>query len=78
MPKRASFLSLNKAIDLMHAGGALQTMHAGAGKVDWFLLHKAGGRVKPEHAEKIKAMPDICAAADGLFPGLNQTWRMVR
>jgi hypothetical protein len=72
--KRVSYLTLNKAVDLMHAGGVLQSMCGS--KSAWFILHY--GAVRPEHAERIKAMPDVCASGDGLFPGHTQTWRLVR
>jgi hypothetical protein len=51
-------------------------MHTTLGK-EWFIL-PSGGRVAPRDAEKILARPDICAMEDGLFPGLSQTWHMVR
>jgi hypothetical protein len=76
--KRESYLTRNKAVDLMHAGGVLQSMHTGGSKSAWFILHRAGGAVRSEHAELIKAMPDVCASGDGLFPGHAQTWRLVR
>jgi hypothetical protein len=35
-----------------------------------------GGEVSDETAAKIRGMPQVVASNDGLFPGLNQTWRI--
>jgi len=35
-----------------------------------------GGLVSPATAEKIKQHPLVRACKDGLFPGLDQTWRL--
>jgi hypothetical protein len=58
----------------MHrADTRMAKMHTPSG----FILPR-GGRVKPADAEKILARPDIRGQEDCLFPGLSQTWRMVR
>jgi hypothetical protein len=75
MAKHA-FLTLNKTLDLMHGGAVLQLMHTGADRHEWFILHKNGGRVKPQDAEKLLAMPNIAPSNDGLF-GASQTYRII-
>jgi hypothetical protein len=37
-----------------------------------------GGEVSDEVAAKIKASGNVVASKDGMFPGLDQTWRMQR
>jgi hypothetical protein len=76
--KQPKYLRLDRAIELMHHRDArLALMHVTGGGKEWFVLPK-GGPVKSADAEKILARPDICAMEDGLWPGLSQTWRMVR
>jgi hypothetical protein len=71
------YLPLNQAIDLLHQEDSwLAKMHTTSG-AEWFILPR-GGPVKSDDAAKILARPDICAMEDSLFPGLSQTWRMVR
>ncbi len=68
-------LTLKKAMDLMHLPNTrLVRMFANGGQV-YFLI--PGGLVDDATAEKIKARPDVIANPDGLFPGINQTWRIV-
>jgi hypothetical protein len=74
---KTSYLRLDRAIDhLHHRDARMVKMHTPSG-MEWFILPR-GGRVKTADAEKILARPDICAQEDCLFPGLGQTWRMVR
>jgi hypothetical protein len=40
----------------------------------WFVV--PGGPVKNEVAEKIKAHPSVVAGKDGLWPSMDQTWKM--
>jgi len=71
------YLRLNHAIDLLHQKDSrMAKMHTTSG-VEWFILPR-GGAVKSDDAAKILARPDVCAMEDSLFPGLSQTWRMVR
>jgi hypothetical protein len=39
----------------------------------WFII--PGGEVSAETAAKIRKMPQVAPSKDGLFPGLDQTWR---
>jgi hypothetical protein len=41
--------------------------------VKWFLIPH--GEVSTETARKIRSMPQVAPSRDGLFPGLDQTWR---
>jgi hypothetical protein len=73
----SSYLRLERAIDLLHHQGVrMAKMHTLSG-MEWFILPN-GGRVKPGDADKILSRPDICGQEDCLFPGLSQTFRMVR
>jgi hypothetical protein len=63
-----------RAIDLMHEHGrCLALMHTVHGP-RWFII--PGAEVSEETAEAIRKMPNVKAAADALFPGMSQTWRM--
>jgi hypothetical protein len=71
------FLQLDKAVTLMHHKDTrMVKMHTQSG-MQWYVLPR-GGRIKPEDAKKILARPDIRGMEGSLFPGLSQTWRMVR
>jgi hypothetical protein len=71
-------MRLQRATDLMHhADARLVKMRVAGGGMDWFILPH-GGRVKEADAKTIIARPDICGMEDSLFPGLSQTYRMVR
>jgi hypothetical protein len=77
MSSRNPYLRRNQAIDLLHVKDSrMVAMHTNAGQ-GWFILPH-GGRVKPDDAAKILARSDICGQGDCLFPGLSQTYRMVR
>jgi hypothetical protein len=65
-------LTERKAIDLMRLGSVLICTN-GSG---WCVA--PGGLVTDEIAKKIKARPDVAGQQDALFPGLHQTWRMMR
>jgi hypothetical protein len=39
----------------------------------WYVV--PGGQVSEETARKIRAHPRVGAGRDGLFPGLDQTWK---
>jgi hypothetical protein len=77
MSKSPKYSRLDQVIDRMHHHGTrLAMMHTKHGK-EWFTVPH-GDRVKADDAMKIIARHDIHAMDDGLFPGLQQTWRMVR
>lgn len=67
-------MRIKKAIDLMHTGSRLMQMNKSGDSPAWYLV--PGGEVTLEMAEQIKAMPDVSASEDGLFPGHSQTWRI--
>jgi hypothetical protein len=76
-PLGGAYLRLDQALNLMHRPDArMANMHTPSG-LQWFIL-PGGGRVRPADAAKIIARPDIRGQGDCLFPGLSQTWRMVR
>lgn len=69
-------IGLKKAMDLMHRTGTrLVKMHGNGDGGSYYLV--PGGYVEPSTAEKIKAHPYVQALDDGLFPGHDQTWRLL-
>jgi hypothetical protein len=76
-PKGGRWLSFDNAMMLMHRKDTrLAKMNTMNGP-QW-MIFPHGGYVKPEDAEKILKRPDIHGQKDCLFPGLDQTYRMVR
>jgi hypothetical protein len=70
-------LSFNRALDLMRFDGArLLKMHTNASPEGVAHYVVPGGYVTPETAEKIKKHPLVASSHDGLWPGLEQTWRL--
>ena len=70
-------IKYERAVDLMHRRGArLTKMHNGGGGCCHYLV--PGGMVDWDTAERIKQHPLVHPGKDGLFPGLDQTWTMVR
>jgi hypothetical protein len=45
-----------------------------SGRTQYFIV--PGGPVDDQTAQKIKDHPQIRAGKDGLFPGMEQTWRI--
>jgi hypothetical protein len=77
LPKGGRWLGFDQAVLLLHRKDTcMAKMHSPVGP-HWFVL-PGGGYVKPEDAEKILKRPDIRGQKDALFPGLDQTYRMVR
>lgn len=67
-------MNLRKAQDKMHEGSFLIQMNkSGDGKA-WYLI--PGGEISDEIATQLKAMANVVASDDGLFPGISQTWKM--
>jgi hypothetical protein len=62
-----------KALHLMRTGSRLVELH-GKSSFEWWVV--PGGCVSSETAKQIKHHPKIVGQKDGLFPGLDQTWRM--
>jgi hypothetical protein len=76
MSSSPKYSRIDQVIDRMrHHGAYLAMMHTARGKEFFTVPH--GDRVKPDDAIKIIARQDIDAMDDGLFPGHQQTWRMV-
>lgn len=68
-------IGYRKAIDLMGRHGTrLVKMTSGEGATYYVV---PGGYVEPSTAEKLKAHPWVQAMEDGLFPGHDQTWRLL-
>jgi hypothetical protein len=63
------------AIDHMRDGGVLVHMHGKASEKQWFVV--PGGPVTDATADRILKRPDVIGQRDGLFPGHDQTWRLV-
>ncbi len=75
---RLPSLTLKKAMQQMGLAGTCMVKIRTAESPDGFAYYLVpGGHVSAEIAEKIKARPDVIGGADGLFPGHDQTWRIV-
>ena len=60
----------------MRAGACLVPMHNGTHPgPSWFVV--PGGPVRDAMATKILEHPSVVGSKDGLFPALDQTWRML-
>jgi hypothetical protein len=71
------YLNFDQAIMLLHRKDVrMAKMNTNAGPQ--FFIFPGGGRVKPDDVEKILKRPDIRGQKDCLFPGLDQTYRMMR
>ena len=71
-------IGYRQALDMMGRKGTrlvkMRSEHADEGFAYYVV---PGGYVEPSTAEKIKAHPYVQAMEDGLFPGHDQTWRML-
>lgn len=71
-------IGLKKAMDLMHRTGTRLVKMRSDGAPGGFSYYLVpGGYVEPSTAEKIKGHPYVQAMEDGLFPGHDQTWRLL-
>jgi hypothetical protein len=76
--KKPSPIRYEKAIELMRRPDArLLRMHNGSNGVAYYVV-PGGFPVEPATAVKIVDHPNVRGGADGLFPGHEQTWRMIR
>jgi hypothetical protein len=74
--ERNECLRLKVAEMLMHRPGTyLMRMHTSTGP-EWFVV--PGGRVLSDDAAKIIARPDVARHHNGLFPGIEHSWKLVR
>lgn len=72
-------LSLKKAMELMHLPGTRLVRMFTHGSPEGFAHYIIpGGYVEPDTAESIKRRPDVISGNDGLFPNVEQTWRIHR
>src|SRR5262245_6091669 len=70
-------VSLKKALELMRKPETrLVKMFTKASPEGFAHYVLPGGYVSSATAEKIKQHPLVHASKDGLFPGLDQTWRL--
>jgi hypothetical protein len=76
MSKTPPTLNLEQALERMRTGARLLHTH-GVTKTGkrWFVT--TGGAVSDAVAKQLCERPDVIGAKDGLFPGHDQTWRMV-
>ena len=68
-------LKLEQALRRMRSGARLVRMHGARNGLSWYVV--PGGAVTDSVADKLRERPDVIAGRDGLFPGHDQTWRMV-
>lgn len=61
--------------NLMRAGARLMRMHTVNG-MKWYLV--PGGEVSEEIANNLIKEPDIKPGNDGMFPGISQTWGIIK
>jgi hypothetical protein len=76
-PKPTKPLNYDQAISLMRRVGVrlLRTNEPSGG---FFVVGSGcGGRVDDQVATKIQSHPLVRAGKDGLWPGHDQTWRMI-
>ena len=74
--ERNQCLRLKAAELLMHKPDTyLMRMHTTTG-AEYFVV--PGGRVRSDDAAKIIARPDVTPHDNGLFPGIEQSWKLVR
>jgi hypothetical protein len=64
-------LNLRCALDLMRKPGTRMIISSGT-----YYIVPVGGCVDLSVAAKIIAHPQVSAGEDGLFPGMDQTWRL--
>jgi hypothetical protein len=62
-------LSMKRALEFMRRGSCL--LNQGG---TWYVI--PGGNVDPACARLIIERADVHGAADGLWPGFDQTWRI--
>jgi len=64
-------LGFNKAMDLMRQPGTRLVNQAGS-----YYVGPRGGYVEPDTAHKIIKYPQVVGSKDGMWPGMDQTWRL--
>ena len=74
MSATQKLLKLEKALELMRRGSVLVHMHSAGKNLSWYVV--PGGRVTDTVANKLLEHPAVSGSRDGLFPGLDQTYRL--
>lgn len=75
-PQKA--IGYRQALDLMGKPDARLVKMRAEGSASGFAYYVVpGGYVEPDTAQKIKDHPFVQAMEDGLFPGHDQTWRLL-
>lgn len=69
-----SNIKLNRAIDLLRLPDRRLIKQTHNGRTRHFIV--PGGDVNDDVAQKIKEHPLVCGERDGLFPDMEQTWRI--
>ena len=65
-----------RALDLMRAGSVLVKVNGDTRRpAEWYLA--PGGAVTEATAKHLVDHPQITGQKDTLFPGMDQTWRMI-
>jgi hypothetical protein len=67
-------LKFHQALDLMRRRDARLIQTNIKDRCEYWIV--PGGRIEPKVAEKIRTHPQVRAGKDGMFPGLDQTWRI--
>ena len=76
MAKKLPSLKLEQALQRMRCGARLIHMHGVLNDSSvWCVI--PGGPVTDTVAERLREHPAVVAGHDGLFPGHDQTWRML-
>lgn len=71
-------IGLKKALEAMRKPGVRLVRMRAEGAIDGFAYYIVpGGYIEPATAEKIRRRPDVVGGNDGLFPGHDQTWRIL-
>ena len=68
------YIGLKKSFDLMHRKGTRLIKQVAHGETHWYVV--PGGLVTEETAERIREHPLVYSGKDGLWPGMEQIWRM--
>jgi hypothetical protein len=73
---RSKIQTVNQAIGLMRGGCVLQQTHTKTG-LKWFLVPD-GGEINPNTAAALVRRIDVRPQADGLFPGVSQSYEVAK
>lgn len=67
-------ISFTRAMDMLRRRGTCMIMQHHHGEPRHYIV--PGGYVEQEIADKIKAHPQVSAGRDGIWNGMDQTWRI--